>query len=284
MTISPFLKLHFSLFSASKKITLLPFYGGAKGQSLQITEYSDGRIETAIVKNPEIPVENTNITVNTSELENPVLPSIYELSDLGSNIRKIQDTALTVVKLQEKAKEKGALNEAEEALYKQSMVILNRTAQNLANLQNEMHPLDLESREGLSSWFERKSSSSKDKNKKKEEDKRKKEEEKRKKEEEEKKKKEEEKRKKDEEKKKKEEQEKKKKDEEKKKKEEENKRLEEEMEKKKQEEEKEREKEEEKEKEGEKEEDDGVEITPPDEDASVAEAKPVGLAVAGIKN
>lgn len=214
-------------------------------------------------------MENPEVTVNTSELENPVLPSIYELNDFGTNIKKIQDTALKVVKLQETAKERGELTDSEETLYKESMDILSQSAQNLAHLQEELHPLDFEGREGLSSWLDRRLT--KDKNKKKDEDKRKKEEEKKKKEEEEKKKKEEE------EKKKKDEEEKKKKEEEKKKKAEEKRKEEEKKE-------EEKRKEEEMEKEGEKEEgedDDAIEINLPREDASVAEAKPVGLAVAG---
>lgn len=183
-----------------------------------------------------------------------MLPSIYELNDFGSNIKKIQDTAQKVVQLQERAKERGALSAPEEAQYKENMEILSMSAQNLASLQDEMPLFDLEGREGLSSWFERKASSSKDK-KQKENEKKKREEEKKRKEEEERKRKEEEKRKQEEE--------------EKKKKEEE---------KRKEEEEKEKEKESEKE---EGDDDDAVEINLPQEDASVAEAKPIGLAVAG---
>lgn len=284
----------FIFCSSTKKVTLLPFYGGAKGQSLQIIEYSDGRIETVIVKNPNAPIDTPAISVNTSELENPVLPSIYELSDFGSNIKKIQDSALKVVKLQEMAKKKGELSESEEALHKENLEILNQSAQNLAELQEELHPFDFEGREGLSSWFERKGSKDK---KKKEEEKKRKEEEKKRKEEEERKRKEEEKKKKEEEKRKKEEYEKKKKEEEeekrrkeeyeKKKKEEEEERKRKENEERKQEEtDKGKEEEKRKEQENEKEveaviDEDAVEVNLPQEDASVAEAKPVGLAVAG---
>lgn len=205
------------------------------------------------------------MTVNASELENPVLPSIYELNDFGSNLKKIQDSALKVVKLQELAKKRGELTTSEEAQHRENIDILNQSAQNLAYLQEELQPFETEGREGLSTWFERKASASKDK-KKKEDERKKKEEEKKKKEEEEKKKKEEE---------------KKKKEEEKRRKEDE-KRKEEEKEKSKLEEEKRKEEEKENEEQkGEITEDEAVEINLPQEDASVAEAKPVGLAVAG---
>ncbi|KAJ8956864.1 hypothetical protein NQ318_014279, partial [Aromia moschata] len=212
---------------------------------------------------PENYPENTEEVIDAAELENPPLPSKYELEEFGNYIKNIQDTALKIVKLQEIAKSKGKLSESEEAKYKQHMESLNKSAQSLAEMQEESNPLDFESREGLGAWFERRAASSnkKDKNKKKEEeDKKRKEEERKRKEEESKKKKDEE--------------EKRKKEEEKKKKEEEDK-------KRKEEEEKRKEEEKEEEIDEEEEDNDSITINLPPEDASVAEAKPVGLAVAG---
>lgn len=229
-------------------------------------EGKDGQVVTTIIKIPENYSENSeNLeeTINTAELENPPLPSKYELDEFGNYIKNIQTTALKVIKLQEAAKRNGKLSEAEEVIYKESMDSLNQSARNLARLQEETNPLDFEGREGLSAWFERKQSNKKDKDKnkrKEDEDRKKKEEERKRKEEEEKKKAEENKR----------------KEEERKKQEERRK----EEERKKAENQK-REEEKHKEEEDEDDDDDSITINLPPEDASVAEAKPVGLAVAG---
>ncbi|XP_018577234.1 protein MNN4 [Anoplophora glabripennis] len=245
----------------SEKITIVPFYGGGKGQALQIVENKEGQVTTTIIKIPENYSENLEETINTAELENPPLPSKYELDEFGNYVRSIQSTALKVIKLQEAAKRNGKLSEEEEVIYKESMDSLNQSAKNLAKLQEETNPLDFEGREGLSAWFERRQTNKKDKDKnkrKEDEDKKKKEEDKKRKEEEDKKKAEENRKK----------EEQKIKEEERKKEEEKNK-------------EDNRKKEEEKQEEEEDDDDDSITINLPPEDASVAEAKPVGLAVAG---
>lgn len=233
------------------KVSIVPFYGGAKGQSLEISEYSNGTVTTAIIKTPEKHKEESKEdTLGSSEhehIEMPPLPSKHEL-DFGDSIKNIQSTALKIIRLQEIAKQNGKLTKTQEIIYKENMDTLSRAAQNLAIIQEKSNPLEIENREGLSAWFERKSTSSKDK-KKKEEEKKKKEDENKKKELEEKKKKEEE--------------EKRKKEEDKRKEEENKKEPEEEAE------------------EGD---DDTIAINLPPQDASVAEAKPIGLAVAGKNN
>ncbi|XP_063903109.1 golgin subfamily A member 6-like protein 7 isoform X2 [Zophobas morio] len=242
------------------KVTIIPFYGGGKGQSLQIIERPDGTVITHIIQTPVNTPTPTEEVINTAELENPPLPSKQDL-DFGSNIRKIHRTAINIIKLQEIAKKNGKLNTDEESLYQQNMDELNSSAKNLAQLQEQEDKFSFENREGVNEWFERKKSNKKDKDKKKKEEEEKKKEEERKKEEEEERRKEEE-----------------------KKKEEQNKAEEEERRKKEEEKNKnEKPKEEEEEEEGEDEDNDndGIAIGLPPDDASVAEAKPVGLAVAG---
>lgn len=203
------------------KVTLIPFYGGGKGQSLQIVEKADGSVMTYIIKTPEIKPTIPEESINTSELENPPLPSKQD-RDFSSDIRNIHKTALDIIKLQDTAKKNGHLSPEQEKAYRKNMDSLNSSAKNLAELQQEEDEFSFENREGLSEWFERKKTIQKEKDKKKEE--------------------------------------------------EENKKKPE----------GEKNKEEEKEKEEEESEDsDGVAIGLPPEDASVAEAKPVGLAVAG---
>ncbi|KAF7267453.1 hypothetical protein GWI33_019319 [Rhynchophorus ferrugineus] len=234
------------------RIILVPFYGGAKGQSLQITETTDGQVlSSVIVKTPNnlpSPSEQTEIEIDPLELENPPLPSKFDI-DLFEGyeyIKNIQKNAGEIVKLQEKAKRNGELTESEETKYNEHMSIINSYVQKLAEAQENSNS-GFENREGLSSWFDRQ----RENTKKKTEEKRKAE---KKKEEEDKKRKEEE----------------------------ENKKKEEEIKRKKEElKEQEKEKEKEKVEEEEEEDNDAVAINLPPDDASVAEAKPIGLAVAG---
>lgn len=216
-----------NIFRKLRKVTLLPYYGGAKGQSLQITESDDGRITTAIIKTPP-KVDNTaeEEAINASELENPPLPS--KLDEFGNNIKNIHSTALKIIALQEKVKKNGRLSESEEAIYKKNMDSLSMSAQNLAMIQEQAAaPFEFENREGLSAWLDRKKITSSGSKKKEEEDKNK------------------------------------------------------EDQKRKEEEDKKKQEQEGGGEEAVNEPDDSVSINLPPEDASVAEAKPVGLAIAG---
>ncbi|XP_050309977.1 uncharacterized protein LOC126745964 [Anthonomus grandis grandis] len=230
------------------RITLVPFYGGAKGQSLQIIEGPNGEVlSTVIIKTPSTlpaPSQETEIEINPLDLENPPLPSKFDTEyyeGYDEYIRNIRNKAGKIIQLQEIAKRNGNLDEQQEIMYQEYMASINQSAKKLAEAQ-ENAGLGFENREGLSQWFERKSNNQSNKNKKKEDEKQKK---------------------------KKEEDEKRKKQEE------------EERKKKKQEEEKKKQEEEENEGGEEVGGDDGVAINLPPPEASVAEAKPVGLAVAG---
>ncbi|XP_066138702.1 golgin subfamily A member 6-like protein 7 isoform X4 [Euwallacea fornicatus] len=213
----------------SNSVTLIPFYGGAKGQSLQISNTPLGQV-ISIVQTPEQPLpplEQTEVEIDPTELENPPLPSSYDTEHYEGEI----------VKLQELAKARGGLTPAEESMYQQHMMSINQSAKKLAEFQDNT-ALTLENRQGLTQWFDRKRDNTKDKNKKKEEEK-------------------------------------------KRKKEEEKRKTEEEIKKKKQEKENQKEEGKVEEGEGEDQGSDAVAINLPPDDASVAEAKPVGLAVAG---
>ncbi|CAH1980116.1 unnamed protein product [Acanthoscelides obtectus] len=254
----------------------MPYYGALRGQSLEITELPNGTVITRVVKTPIDESTSEEDIIDVTELEYPPLPTKYERNDsddFSRNIKNIQNNAHKIVKLQEIAKEKGNLTENEKSLYKENMESLSKAAEELAKIQEQSYPIDLEGREALSAWFERKANNKKDKEdkkKKEDEDKRKKDEEDRKKKDEEvkRKKEEEERHRKEEEKKRKEQEERKRQEEEKKRKEEEERRKEEEKRKAEREEESD-------------DEEDSVAVNLPPDDASVAEAKPVGLAVAG---
>lgn len=197
------------------KITLLPYYGGAKGHTLQIAEMPDGKVTTTIIKTPPSQTTTTIApeeppTTQITEIEYPPLPSKTE-QNFSTNLKSIHRNALNVIKLQEQQKSQGHLTETEEQIYKESVDSLHESSDNLARLQDNDEDYDSDSGGTLSSWFERKKTNKLDKNKNKNSEK------------------------------------------------------------------KEGEKEEEEGDDGE----DGIEINLPPEDASVAEAKPVGLAIAG---
>lgn len=184
------------------KITIIPFYGGGKGQSLQITESNDGQVTTTIIKTPDNAV--TQHITTTTEVEYPPLPLKQDI------IEEFEDNV-------------GRQLDGED--------------------EDNNGELEHESREGLSAWFSRKKQNKEKKDKKDEK--------------------------------------KKKEEEERKQKEEEERKKQEEAENKRKEEEKNKEKEKEEIKEEESEDDDSVAINLPPDDAAVAEAKPVGLAIAG---
>ncbi|XP_056635979.1 uncharacterized protein LOC130444726 [Diorhabda sublineata] len=174
------------------KITILPFYGGGKGQSLQIIEKPDGSVETTIIKTLEIQnEENEDLenAINPTDLENPPLPTKSDLEEFSENIKKIQNLAEKVITLQEILKHPGKAKPSDEIAYKETMEALNESASKLADIQEKTNPANLENREGISAWFEnKKNPHNKPKSKKKEEEQKRKEEEKKRKTEEDKRK------------------------------------------------------------------------------------------------
>lgn len=142
------------------KVTLLDYYGGAKGNTLQVLEMPDGRTVTNIIR--------TNSTQNSleevtdaapEEIENPDLPqnSIQKNdSDYSESISNIHKTAINIIRLQEAAKNRGGLSEEEQKVYEENLDSLNLSAQNLAAVQEESDYQDSYSGGTLQSWFDRK--------------------------------------------------------------------------------------------------------------------------------
>lgn len=152
------------------KVSHLPYYGGAKGHTLEITHTSDGEIHTKILQH-EIKTEQPFPV----DVEYPPLPSRY--GEYDKHLRNIHQTALKIVQLQEQSKRQGLLSEDDKEQYQKNLDSLNLSAKNLVSLQDSAEDEDvIEGREtGLSSWFENKNTK-KNKNKtdiKKEEDRKK---------------------------------------------------------------------------------------------------------------
>lgn len=101
-------------------VTNLPFYGGAKGQVLQIKRNSDGTITTEIIKQ------------NKVELEKEISD---DMNSFQENLSNIQKAASELVALQQTVKNSGKLTDADRAKYAVNLEKLGISAQNLAHIQ-----------------------------------------------------------------------------------------------------------------------------------------------------
>lgn len=101
-------------------VTNLPFYGGAKGQVLQIRRNSDGTITTEIVKQEKVEIEN-----ETSA----------DMNSFQENLANIQKAASELVALQQTVKSAGKLTESDRNKYATNLEKLGISAQNLAHIQ-----------------------------------------------------------------------------------------------------------------------------------------------------
>ncbi|KAK9879769.1 hypothetical protein WA026_006834 [Henosepilachna vigintioctopunctata] len=135
------------------KITILPFYGGVKGQSLQIVESSDGTVMTQVIKTPE----NYTEEINPMDLEYPALPSKYD-KKFSNYLKTINNNALNILSLQENLKTRGKLSDEEKQLYQENMNKISQATDELTILQEDdpNSNVEFENREGLGAWFERK--------------------------------------------------------------------------------------------------------------------------------
>ncbi|KAK4879224.1 hypothetical protein RN001_007370 [Aquatica leii] len=171
------------LTETEPKITYLPYYGGAKGQTLKLTELSNGSVNMEIIKTT--PETETSTEIQPSELEMPQLPQ-RPISEFANNLRNIHKTALNIIRIQEEAKKRGEIDDDDEAEYRENLESLHLSAGKLAEMQNDDdEEFNFNENTDLNQWLARKKSTKKDTNKKKEEEKKKKEEEEKRKEEEE---------------------------------------------------------------------------------------------------
>lgn len=101
-------------------VTNLPFYGGAKGQVLQIRRNSDGTVTTEIVKQDKVEME-----IEISD----------DMNSFQENLANIQKAASELVALQQTVKNSGKLTEGDRAKYAENLEKLGISAQNLAHIQ-----------------------------------------------------------------------------------------------------------------------------------------------------
>ncbi|GLV38747.1 uncharacterized protein CBL_05746 [Carabus blaptoides fortunei] len=119
----------------SVKISYIPFYGSARGNTLKITEAPNGTVTSEIIK--------------TDEVKQP---------QLKQEISSIQRNAQTITQLQETAKKNGELNSEEQTKYNQNLDQLNISVKNLAEFQTAQvgdteSEFDGATKTDLQSWF-----------------------------------------------------------------------------------------------------------------------------------
>lgn len=106
----------------------LPFYGGGKGQVLQIHKQPDGSVFNKIVKQTD--AERKMM----SEIEEEIKEN-QEDSSFDFNLKAIQKAATELVKLQQSVKNSGKMTPEAEQLYAIHLEKLGVSAQKLAHLQ-----------------------------------------------------------------------------------------------------------------------------------------------------
>uniref|UniRef100_A0A1B0B976 DUF4774 domain-containing protein n=1 Tax=Glossina palpalis gambiensis TaxID=67801 RepID=A0A1B0B976_9MUSC len=105
---------------------VIPYYGGMRGQYLQI---KDGKIHDIINKSRENSTQHVDKKGTPASLDGNVT-SAFE-----HDFNKIQLAAARLVAIQEQAKRKGSFSAEENRVYAISLLELGKAAQNLATLQ-----------------------------------------------------------------------------------------------------------------------------------------------------
>lgn len=103
---------------ADEELISLPFYGGAKGQVLQINRKPDGTVTSQVVKQNE----------ETNEYKS-------DMTSFQQNLANIQKAASELVSLQQNIKLSGRLTDTDHKIYAENLAKLGVSAQNLAHIQ-----------------------------------------------------------------------------------------------------------------------------------------------------
>lgn len=109
--------------------TYLPFYGGAKGQYLEVTKSEDGTvIKERIVSENDIVCRNI-VKNNDENLLSKVL---------AANLQSLQSQSISLIKIHTKARATGELVTREKAQFKSQLGAIVETASNLIKLIEEI--------------------------------------------------------------------------------------------------------------------------------------------------
>ncbi|XP_017490307.1 PREDICTED: uncharacterized protein LOC108378526, partial [Rhagoletis zephyria] len=114
-----------------------PYYGGMRGQILQVVRTKDGNDNTFIIA-PAVPQVSvvpvlTKKAMSTGNGQSQDIASATTAFEKDFN--RIQIAAARLVAIQETAKRKGSFSNEDNRIYAESLLELGHAAQNLANLQ-----------------------------------------------------------------------------------------------------------------------------------------------------
>lgn len=108
-----------------QELITLPFYGGGRGQVLQIKRNPDGSVISEIIK---LPTDQQNVATDHKDARK-------DMSTFQQNLLEIQRAASQLVTLQQNIKLSGRLTDVDRRLYAENLDKLGVSAQNLAHIQ-----------------------------------------------------------------------------------------------------------------------------------------------------
>ncbi|XP_053955596.1 uncharacterized protein LOC128861474 isoform X1 [Anastrepha ludens] len=117
-----------------------PYYGGLRGQILQVVKTKDGTENMFILAPPDPSAKaqpaltrKSGISISTVDAQSQNTPS--PTTAFEQDFNRIQIAAARLVAIQEIAKHKGTFSAEDNRIYAESLLELGYAAQNLANLQ-----------------------------------------------------------------------------------------------------------------------------------------------------
>ncbi|SPP85198.1 uncharacterized protein LOC117586980 isoform X3 [Drosophila guanche] len=115
----------------------VPYYGGLRGQLLQLRPQRDGSIGSYILQQRAVPRETADdtITISAASSGSSTSSSSTSISASASDFNRIQLAAARLVAIQEMAKRKGSFSAEDNQIYASSLLELGQAAQSLALLQ-----------------------------------------------------------------------------------------------------------------------------------------------------
>lgn len=117
----------------------LPYYGGAKGQVLQIKTSPDGSIVSEIVKQKMENHESNEYKPHLPIRVNSLLSSPTEIdkSSFLNDLNSIKASAQKLVDLHQSVKHRGNLSNEEQKLYAENLEIIGNSAQKLIKVEKD---------------------------------------------------------------------------------------------------------------------------------------------------